>query len=71
MAEIAGLGEMIEPGVTGIGLENDGEGVERVGGPVVGDLLDSDMSFLVSIAAALRRTTETCVSRLCQKSKRV
>ncbi len=32
---------------------------EEVGGPRVGGLLDSEMSHLVSIAAALRRSTET------------
>ncbi len=50
---------MIEPGVTGIGAENDGMGVERVGGPGVGSLVDSDVSSFVSIAAVLRRSTET------------
>ncbi len=33
LAEIAGLGELIEPGVTGIGVENDGGGFEGVVGP--------------------------------------
>ncbi len=32
------------PGVTGIGVENDGVGVERVGGPEVGGLVDCEMS---------------------------
>ncbi len=36
---------------------------EGVGGPGVGGLLDSEMSSLVSIAAALRRSTETVPSR--------
>ncbi len=35
---------------------------EGVGGPGVGGLLDSEMSSLVSIAAALRRSTETVPS---------
>ncbi len=63
MADIAGLGELAEPGVTGMGVENDGVGVERVGGPRVGGLIDSDVSSLVSITAALRRSTETVSSR--------
>ncbi len=40
--------------LTGIGVENDGEGVERVGGPGVKGLVDSDVSSLASITAALR-----------------
>ncbi len=59
MAEIAGLGELIEPGVTGIGVENNGVGFEGVGGPGVEGLVDSDVSSLVSISATLRRSTET------------
>ncbi len=62
-AVIAGLGELIEPGVTGIGVENDGADFEEVGGPGVGGLLDTEMSSLHSIAAALRRSTETVSSR--------
>ncbi len=52
------MGELIEPGVTGIGVENDGVGFEGIGGPGVGGLLDNAMLSLVSIAAALRRPTE-------------
>ncbi len=62
MADIAGLGELTEPGVTGIGVENDGVGVERVGGPGVKGLVDSDVSSLVSIATTLRGSTETVSS---------
>ncbi len=58
LADIAGLGEL-----TGIGVENDGVGVERVGGPGVGGLIDSDVSSLVSITATLMRSTETVSSR--------
>ncbi len=36
MAEIAGFGELIEPGVTGVEVEIDVVGVEGVGGPGVG-----------------------------------
>ncbi len=63
MADIAGLGELAEPGFTGIGVKNDGVGVERVGGPGVKGLVDSDVSSLDSIAAALRRSTVTVYSR--------
>ncbi len=49
LAEIAGLGELIEPGVTAIGIENAGVGFEEVGCPGVGGLLDSEMSSLVSL----------------------
>ncbi len=63
MAEIPGLGEFIEPAVTGISVENVGVGLEGVGGPGAGGLLDSGMSSLVSMAVALRRSTETVSSR--------
>ncbi len=53
LAENAGFDELIESGVTGIGD----------GGPGVGGLLDTEMSSLLSIAAALRRSTETVSSR--------
>ncbi len=46
MADIAGLGELAEPGVTGMGVENDGVGVERVGGPGVKGLVDSEVPLL-------------------------
>ncbi len=54
LADIASLGELTEPRVTGNGVEKDGVGVEEVGGPGVGGLIDNDVS---SIAAALRRWT--------------
>ncbi len=63
MAEIAGLAKLIEPGVTGIGVENDGVGFEGVGVPAGGGLLGNEMSSLASISAALRRSTETVSSR--------
>ncbi len=44
LAEIASLGVLIEPGVTGIGVENVGVGFEGVGVPKVGGLLDNKMS---------------------------
>ncbi len=56
--KFAGLGKLIEHVVTGIGV-----GVAGVIGLGVGGLLDSEMSSLVSIAAALRRSTETVCSR--------
>ncbi len=36
LAELAGLGKLIEPGVTGLVVEIDGVGFEGVGGPGVG-----------------------------------
>ncbi len=63
MVVIAGLGELTAPGVTGIGVENDGVGFEGVGGPVVWRLLDNEMSSLVLIGTALRRSTGTVSSR--------
>ncbi len=57
LTEIGGLGELIEPGVTAIGIENAGLGFEEVGGPGVGGLLDSEMSSLVSFSTALRRSS--------------
>ncbi len=54
LADSTGLSEL-----TGIGVENDGVGVERVGGPGVKGLVDSDVSSLDSIAATLMRSTET------------
>ncbi len=62
MAKIAGLGKLIEPGDTGIEIENAGVGFEEVGCPGVGGLLDSEMSSLVSFAAALRRSTQPVYS---------
>ncbi len=58
---LAGIADLSE--LTGIGVENDGVGIERVGGPGVKGLVDSDVSSLASIAAALRRSTETVSSR--------
>ncbi len=40
-----------------LSMKNAGVGFEEVGGPGVGGLLDSEMSSLVSFAAALRRST--------------
>ncbi len=57
LADIAGLGEL-----TGSGVENDGVGVERVGGPGVWVLIDIEMLPLVSIAAALGWSKQTVFS---------
>ncbi len=57
------LGELIVPGVTGLGVENHRVAFEGVGGPGVGVLLDTEMSSLLSIAADLRWSTETVSSR--------
>ncbi len=46
----------------GLGLKTMGSFFEGVSGPGSGGLLDSEMSSLVSIAAALRRSTETVSS---------
>ncbi len=58
LADTAALGELPEPVIAGIGVENDGMDVERIGGPGVGGLVDSDMSPRVLIATALRRSTK-------------
>ncbi len=71
MAGIASLGELTEPGVTGIGVENDGVGVERIGGPEVGGLVDSGVPSIVSITAALRRSMENVTSRPLRKILKV
>ncbi len=60
---VVGLVESMEPGFTGVRVEIDGVGVEGVGGPAVGGLLDSEMSPPVSMATALRRSTEAVSSR--------
>ncbi len=36
LADTAGLGELPESVITGIGVENDWMGVEKIGGPGVG-----------------------------------
>ncbi len=63
MTDIASLGKVTEPGVIGIGVEKDRAGFKEVGGPGVRGLLERDLSSLVSIAAALRRSTEAVSSR--------
>ncbi len=54
MTVITGWVKVTKPDVIGIGAGNDVVDFFAIGGSELGGLIESDVSFLVSIAAALR-----------------